>query len=809
MLKNYFKTAWRTIIKNKVSFAINIMGLSIGIAVCLIITLFILDEFSYDRYNEKADQMVRVTLKAKLGDEILRESSVPAPVAGTLKREFPEVVDATRISTTYGLQKVTYKENSIRRGKMVFVDPNFFELFTLPFLKGNPKTALSRPNTIILTNSQAEIYFGKENPLNKSIEIEGQGQYTVTGIIEEVPASSHFHFDLFASMKGNEDAKNQRWMNGSYTSYLLLEDGTELAQFEAKLPAIVEKYMGSQLNDALGMTYEEFLESGNEVGLYVQPLTDIHLYSDFTGTGDFEAGGDINTIYMFAAIALFMLLIACINFINLSTAGASKRVKEIGMRKILGSKKRQLIFQFLTESFIATVIAMVIGVLVLLVLLPYFNQLSDKSLEINNLLTPQTLLILTVLTLSISFMAGGYPAFFMSSFRPIQALKNKFLSGNSKGVRGGLVVFQFVISVSLIIGTLVVSQQMNYIQNKDVGYEREHLTVIRDAFLLGKDVPGFKNELLKNPSVKSITSSSFIPAGPTDNNMQMISLPTNTELLRRTYEFYIDEEYIPTLGMEIVEGRNFSKKLGSETNNVIINETAIEVFGLNENPIGQTLLKSTNLKGGRQKLNIIGVVKDFHSRSLHESIEPLMMLKSTNEVTGLIVKSKTADMSKLLSFMKNKWDFLGSGEIFDYAFLDHLYNETYIREQNMNVILRIFALLTIFVACLGLFGLVTFIAQKRLKEIGIRKVLGSSVSQIVSMLTIDFLKLILLSMLVAFPLGYYFMNKWLQNFAYRIEIEWWVFALAGLTTILIAFLTISYRSIKAALMNPVKSLRTE
>lgn len=809
MLKNYFKTAWRTIIKNKVSFAINIMGLSIGIAVCLIITLFILDEFSYDRYNEKADQMVRVTLKAKLGDEILRESSVPAPVAGTLKREFPEVVDATRISNTYGLQKVTYKENSIRKGKMVFVDPNFFELFTLPFLKGNPKTALSRPNTIILTNSQAEIYFGKEDPLNKSIEIEGQGQYTVTGIIEEVPANSHFHFDLFASMEGNEDAKNQRWMNGSYTSYLLLEDGTELAQFEAKLPAIVEKYMGSQLNDALGMTYEEFLESGNEVGLYVQPLTDIHLYSDFTGTGDFEAGGDINTIYMFAAIALFMLLIACINFINLSTAGASKRVKEIGMRKVLGSKKRQLIFQFLTESFIATVIAMVIGVLVLLVLLPYFNQLSGKSMEINNLLTPQTLLILTVLTLSISFMAGGYPAFFMSSFRPIQALKNKFLSGNSKGVRGGLVVFQFVISVSLIIGTLVVSQQMNYIQNKDVGYEREHLTVIRDAFLLGKDVSGFKNELLKNPSVKSITSSSFIPAGPTDNNMQMISLPTNTELFRRTYEFYVDEEYIPTLGMEIVKGRNFSKKLGSETNNVIINETAIEVFGLNENPIGQTLLKSTNLKGGRQKLNIIGVVKDFHSRSLHESIEPLMMLKSTNEVTGLIVKSKTADMSKLLSFMKNKWDFLGSGEIFDYAFLDHLYNETYIREQNMNVILRIFALLTIFVACLGLFGLVTFIAQKRLKEIGIRKVLGSSVSQIVSMLTIDFLKLILLSMLVAFPLGYYFMNKWLQNFAYRIEIEWWVFALAGLTTILIAFLTISYRSIKAALINPVKSLRTE
>lgn len=809
MLRNYFKTAWRTILKNKALFSINIIGLSLGIATCLAITLFVVDELSYDRFNEKADQMARVILKAKLGDEIIRESSVPAPVAATLVEEFPEVLDATRISNTYGLQKVTYKENTIRKGKMVFVDPNFFELFTLPLVKGDADSALSRPNTVVLTRNQAETYFGKEDPLNKVITIEDRGLYTVTGIIEEVPANSHFHFDLFASMEGNPDAKNQRWMQGSYTSYLLLAEGTDLNQFENKLPAIVKKYMGSQLEEGLGMTYEKFLETGNEVGLYLQPLKDIHLYSDFTGTGDFEAGGDINTVYMFSAIALFMLLIACINFMNLSTAGASKRVKEIGMRKVLGSRKGQLVGQFLTESLIAALIAMVIGFIILALALPYFNNLSGKSLEIDFLFSPQVVLALIGLTLLTSFLAGGYPAFFMSSFKPIQTLKNRFTTHGGKGIRSGLVVFQFVISVGLIIGTLVVGQQMDYIQNKDIGYNREQLIVVRDAFLLGNNVPAYKDELLNNPNVLNVSNSSFIPAGPTDNNMQMISPVHSTELKRRTNFYFVDEEYIPTMGMEIIAGRNFSKEFGADSTNVIINETAIKTFGLEGNPIGQTVLRSTDLEGGRERLNIIGVVKDFHARSLHEPIEPLMMMLSNNEVTGLIVKSKTADISSLIGNMRNKWESFGSGEIFDYAFLDELYNETYFKEQNMNSILRIFALLTIFVACLGLFGLVTFTAEQRFKEIGIRKVLGSSVPQIVGLLAKDFLKLILISMVIAFPLGYYLMGKWLQDFTYRIEMEWWVFALAGLMTLFIAFFTISYRSIQAANANPVKSLRAE
>jgi len=808
MFKNYLKIAWRNILKNKGLFSINILGLSLGIATCLAITLFVVDELSYDRYNEKGDQMARVILKAKLADEIIKEPFVPAPVAATLVREFSEVLDATRISTTYGLQKVTYNEKTIRKGKMAFVDSNFFELFTLPLLKGDAESALKKPNTIVLTTEQARAYFGNEDPLNKTIKIENRGLYTVTGIIDKVPENSHFHFDLFASMEGNKEANSQKWIQGSYWSYLLLADGTDLDQFEEKLQSIVKKYMVPQLEEGLGMTYEKFLKTGQEVGLYIQPLTDIHLRSNFSGASDFEPGGDINTVYMFSAIALFMLLIACINFMNLSTAGASKRVREIGLRKVLGSKKRQLVKQFLTEAFIATLVAMAIGVLLLVMALPYFNQLSGKSLEINTLFTSETLAALIGLTVLISFLAGGYPAFFMSSFKPVQALKNRFASSNSKGIRSGLVVFQFAISISLIIGTLVVSQQMAYIQNKDIGYEREQLIVIRDAYLLGKDAPAFKNELLNHPEVKSITSSSYIPAGPTDNNIHNIS-SHNTELKRRTNLYYVDEDYISTLGMEIVAGRNFSATLSAETNNVIVNEAAIKIFGLEENPIGQTLFRSTDLKGGREKLSIIGVVKDFHARSLHEPIEPLLMMMSTNEVASLMIKSKTAEAPTLLSFIEQKWNSFGSGETFDYAFLDELYNETYIKEQNMNVILRAFALLTILVACLGLFGLVTFTAEQRFKEIGIRKVLGSSVPQIVSLLSRDFLKLIFISMIIAFPIGYYFMDKWLQRFTYHIKIEWWLFVLAGLTTVLIAFLTISYRSIKAAVMNPVKSLRTE
>ncbi len=817
MIKNYFKIAWRTILKNRATFTINIVGLSLGITSCLLITLFVVDELSYDRFNENSDRMARVLLNAKMGDEIIKESTVMAPVARTFVEELPEVVDATRIVRAAERTKVTYNGNTLRKGKMAMADANLFQMFSLALIKGDPNTVLDRPRSVVLTQEQAKAYFGEEEPLDKTIQIhdigifapsgyvDNSGFYTVTGIMEQIPDNSHFHFDLIASMASNADADNQSWLSGSYHTYLLFAEGADLGGMEAKLSGITKKYMGPQLKKGLGMDYGEFLEAGNHVGFFMQPLTDIHLHSELSG--QLEQGGQAGTVYMFAAIALFMLLIACFNFMNLSTAGASKRLKEIGIRKVLGSDRKRLVTQFLTESFMATFLAMGIGLLLFLLALPYFNQLSGKSLTYDLLLNPRVMVALVGLTALVSLMAGGYPAFFMSSFKPIQALKNKFSFVGGKGVRSGLVVFQFAISISLIIGTLVVGRQMDFIQNKDLGYDREELIVVRDAGLLGNDFGPFREELRKDPRILNMTTSAFVPAGPTDTNGATLYSKRDPTQQLRTKVFNIDEEYLPTLGIKLLKGRNFSKDFGSEQNNIIINETAVKTFGLDGNPVGQTLVESTDLEGGRATLTIVGVVKDFHSRSLHEPIQPLLM--KYNPYYGLIVKAKAGDIADLIALMENRWKSFGSKEVFGYALLDELYNETYLRERNMNSILQYFSFLTIFVACLGLFGLVTFTAQQRFKEIGIRKVLGSSVPQIVVMLAKDFLKLVLISMLIAFPFGYYAMDKWLQGFAYSIDIDWWIFAVAGVVTVLIAFLTISFRSIKAALANPVQSLRME
>jgi putative ABC transport system permease protein len=817
MLKSYFIIAWRNILKNSGLFAINTIGLSLGIAACLTIALFVLDELSYDRYNEKADRIVRVVLNAKIGDEIIEESGVMAPVAGTMEREYAEVVTATRVLYESDRTKVTYEGETIRQGKLAFVDSNFFDVFTLPLIKGDARDALSRPGTVVLTREQAEAYFGTEDPLNKTIKIDdigvfgtmgytdASGLYTVTGIVDKFPDNSHMHFDLLVSMASNKDATNESWLSGSYHTYLLMREGTDIAQFESKLPEMTKKYMSSQLEVGLGMTFDRFLEIGNKVGLQLQPLSKIHLHSDLTG--EFEQGGNIDTVYIFSAIALFMLLIACINFMNLSTAGASKRIKEIGMRKVLGSGKIQLIIQFLTEAFFCVVFAMGLGVLIFYLSLPYFNNLAGKHFIFGQILNPQFLWILLLLTIVISLLAGGYPAFFMSGFKPLQALRNIFSSANSKGIRSGLVVFQFAISAVLIIASLVVSQQIDYIQTRDLGYNREGLMLIRDAGFLGKNLDAFKSELARDPRVLHITKSAFSPAGPTDNSQSMFSSSGKAEQKRRGYLYNIDEEYIATLGMELLEGRNFSIEFGNEEDNIIINQTAVRIYGLGSDAVGKTLIEATDNQGGTKILRIIGVIRDFNTRSLHEPIEPIIM--KYNPYYGLILRAKTADMPGLISSIEKHWENFGPSETFDYAFLDELYNETYLKEYNIHSILRIFAFLTIFVACLGLLGLVAYTTQQRFKEIGIRKVLGSSVAGIIGLLAKEFLKWIVISMVIAFPVGFWLMDKWLRDFAYHVDIKWWVFVLAGVSTLIIALITICIRSINVALMNPVDSLRTE
>ncbi|MEW7289337.1 ABC transporter permease [Aquimarina sp. 2304DJ70-9] len=804
MFKNHLKIAWRTLLKHRGLFAINIVGLGLGIASCLLMMLYVVDELSYDRFNKKADEIVRVVFRAKINGEEIKEAVVMPPVGKTLASEFPEVLQTTRIRNI-GNQKVSYQNTTYRNSRLAHVDPNFFEIFTLPVIKGNAVSPLKEPNTIVLTRKEAERYFGSvDAAIGKDIIVNDQDQsYKVTAVINEVPKNSHFHFDLFATMPKDGIATSNSWTNSYFHTYLVLQKGYDYKQLESKLPQVFQEHMGSQLQEELGVSYAEFTKE-NQLGLFLQPLTDIHLESDFAAVSELEPGGDIKYIYIFSIVAIFMLLIACINFMNLSTAAASKRAKEIGVKKVMGSGKRHLIYQFLIESFLATVLAMIFASMILWVSLPLFNALSSKELQLDYLFKPYILVALMAIIIVISLLAGSYPAFYLSSFKPITALKSKF-SGpvNTKNIRSGLVIFQFVISAGLIIATLVVDQQMNYIQNKDIGYNKDQMLVLRNTYLLNHNENAFKDQILKDARIANVTHSAFAPAGPTDNEMSGIFLGDTFQ--RRMFVYNIDERYIATMGMELVSGRNFSKEFGNEANNVIINERAAKVLGFDENAIEKTFIRDTNQ--GKQTLTIVGVIKDFHFKSLHKTIEPLIMLY--NPYGGLIVRAKTSDMSGIIATVEHNWNQLSTSEPLHYSLLDEAYNLTYIKEQKMGIILRVFALLTIFVACLGLFGLVTFTAEQRFKEIGIRKVLGSSVSQIIAMLSTDFLKPIGVSFLIAFPLGFYVMNKWLEDFAYRIEISWWIFILAGTITMIIAFLTIGWKSYRAASMNPVNSLRTE
>ncbi len=805
MFKNHIKIAWRTLLKHKSLFAINSIGLAIGIATALIIALFVIDEFSYDRFHKKAEQIVRVVFNAKINGEEIKEAVVMAPVGQTLKNEFPEVVQTTRIRNI-GNSKITYQNSSYRNSTLAYVDPNFLEVFTLPIIKGNTIAPLQKPNTLVVTKKQAKRYFGSTDAaIGKMVSLNNEeAVYEVTAVIEEMPKNSHFHFDVLASMNSREDAQSTSWTDSNFHTYLVLQKEYDYKLLEAKLPQILKKYMGPQVQEELGVSYNEFTKD-NQLGLFLQPITRIHLESDFVASSELEQGGDIKYIYIYSAVALFMLLIACINFMNLSTAAAAKRGKEIGVKKVLGSGKNNLIYQFLTEALLTTILAMILASVLVVCSLSFFNNVSGKELQWSYLLNPYTFIILTGLTVFIALLAGGYPAFYLSSFTPLTALKSKFSgTGNSKGIRSALVVFQFAISVTLIFATLIIEQQMSFIQNKKLGFYKDQILVLNESYLLGNNNTALKNEILKDARVANVSHSAFAPIGPSDNNMSGIFV--DNKFKRRMFVYNIDDNYIPTMGMELIAGRNFSKDYGADSGNVILNEKAVKVLGFEKDDVlGKTFIRDTN--HGKQQLTITGVVKDFHFKSLHQTIEPLLMLN--NPYGGLIIRAKTAQMAGLIKSIENTWNSFGSSEPFHYILLDQAYNQTYLTEQKMGNILTIFTILTIFVACLGLFGLVTFTAEQRFKEIGIRKVLGSTIPQIIAMLSADFIKLVFISFLIAFPLGFYFMNIWLQGFAYHTQIQWWVFVLAGGITVFIAFITIGWKSFKAASMNPIKSLRTE
>ena len=801
MLKNYFKTAWRNIRKNKLFSAINILGLSIGIALCYIIMLYVQDELSYDQFNIKADRIYRIAFNANINGGKILEGNVMPPVASTVKNDYPEVEEATRLNIN-GDTKITYNTKTFKESRLVLVDSNFFKVFTLPFIKGDPQTALTTPYTIVLTKEMANKYFNAEEPIGKTLKIDND-LFKVTGVINDIPVNSHFHFDFFVSLSNLPYARDPSWLSSGMFTYIVLKKGYDYKKLEAKFPGMVEKYMGPQIQRQMGLSLAQFRTKGNKLGFILQPLTSIHLYS--ATNFELEPGGNASYVYIFGGIAIFMLIVASINFINLSTASASKRAKEVGVRKVMGSGKLQLVKQFLSESLLLTMFALIIALVMVQLALPAFNNISGKHLSLD----VKPIIAFIALGLLVGIAAGIYPAFYLSSYKPIEVLKGKLAANNkSFGLRSSLVVFQFFISVNLIIGTIVVYQQMKYIQNKKLGYNKEQLLTITNSYTLGKNEQIYKQDLLKDPRVLNATVSGYKPAGPTNNNNALAYPEGHDDQIMKTVEYHVDENYIPTFGMQMAAGRNFSKDFATDSLAMVINESAAIAFGWGTtNSLGKIVIRENTDKGRKVPFHIIGVVKDFNFKSLHESIAPLLM--TLQPESGLIVKIKTADVAGLLADMKKQWDAYHTEEPFTYAFMDDLFNKTYATEQKTGSILNIFSVLTIFVACLGLFGLVTYTAEQRTKEIGIRKVLGASVTQVTQMLSKEFLKLVFIASCIAIPVAWWAMNKWLQSFAYRIHISWWVFLIAGFVALLIALVTVSFQAIKAAIGNPVKSLRTE
>ncbi|GAB3908108.1 ABC transporter permease [Larkinella knui] len=806
MLRSYFKIAWRNLVRNRAFSAINIIGLAIGLATCLLISLFVLNELSYDRFHAKANQIVRVVFRGTVQGGKMNEAHVMPPVARTLRADYPEVEEATRLRVG-GMPRFLIGDKLFNEERMAFVDSNFFRVFSFPLLQGNPKTALTQPNTVVLTKPTALKLFGREDVVGQTLQVKDSPTLlTVTGVMDEIPTNSHFHFDIFTSMASLPDGQSTSWMTSEFFTYLVLTKGYDYKQLEAKLPQVVEKYMGPQIEKAFGMNYALFRQKGNDLGLFLQPLTDIHLYSD--SGYQLEPAGNIQYVYLFGAVAVFVLLIASINFMNLSTAGASKRAKEVGIRKVMGSIRLELAGQFLIESILLTAIAMVVALALVYLTLPVFNSLSGKALKFNFVDAPWLLPGLLLFGLFVGILAGSYPAFFLASFKPVAVLKGRFSAGKTSiGLRSGLVVFQFFIAILLMVGTTVVYQQLDFIQHKKLGYDKDQVLVLSNTWALGPKEEVFRDLLLQDPRVVNVSHSGYLPAGPSNNNNFMVYGDNNSTQLVKTLRYDIDYNYIATLGMKMVAGRNFSKAYGTDSTGIILNETAAKLFGWNEKATGHTITH-LDREGVSPTYRVVGVVKDFHFRSLHEKITPLVMVLAKTNGT-MIVKVKTRELGGLLTSIKKQWAAFKPDQPFSYSFLDERFMQTYEAEQKIGKILGIFSGLTIFVACLGLLGLAIFTAEQRTKEIGVRKVLGASIGSIVGLLSREFVKLVLIAIVLASPIAWYAMNQWLQAFEYRIAVEWWMFVLAGFLAIAVALLTISFQSIKAALMNPVSSLRGE
>ncbi len=805
MLNSYLKTTARNLKKNKIFSFVNIAGLAIGVSCFILIALFITDELTFDSFNKNADRIFRVNAHYKIGENRFNLANSPVPLASTLASEYPEIEKTVRIRQDANIY-VKKDNDYIKEEKFFYADSTLFEIFTINFVQGNPVTALQQPNSIVLTTKTAEKYFGSKNPMGERVVLSNGKEFLVTGVVKPVPHNSQFEFDFIASYNTLPQSKETNWFGSFVHTYVLTRNGITAKELNSKIFSVTEKHLSPITKAAFGLNYKEFIAKGNDLSFVFVPLKSIHLYSKVFN--EFKEPGSIETVYLFSAIAIFILIIACINFINLSTAKSTQRANEIGMRKVLGSNKIQLVQQFLTESVLLCFIAVLFSIMIVEYALPYFNELTDKHLSLNLLGNVFTIPAILIFTILLGIAAGIYPALLLASSKYLLILKSKSSSNkNSRLLRKGLVVFQFATSIILFVGTFVIYSQMQYIKNKNLGFNKNQVLVIKNISDLGSQQFAFVNTIRQNSNIlnaslseglpdHSLTANIFRKEGQGEENQTLVVIP-------------VDYNFLNTYQIKMKEGRFFSKDITTDSAALVLNETAVKKLNITD-PLNSGLIYNHGEEGQSYKLKIIGVTKDFHLQSLKDEIRPAaFILLNEPEANFLSVKISSHNISETIKYLSTKWKDFGQLKPMEYSFFDEYFNDAYKSEIQSEKVFTIFAVLAVIVACLGLFGLATFTAEQRTKEIGVRKVLGATITNIVSMLSKEFLILVALANIIAWPAAYFIMKNWLDEFAYKTSIGISIFILSGLLVLAIALIAVSYQSIKAAIANPVKSLRYE
>jgi putative ABC transport system permease protein len=810
MFGNFFKIAFRNIIRHRSYVFINVLGLSIGIACSIIIVLFILQELSYDKFNDKYKRIYRVYLSGKIGAQEMEAAWTAPPTAAAFVNEIPEIVEAVRMDE-WGETVVKFEDKSFLEKHLMLADSSFFNIFSIPLLQGDPSTALAKSHTVVLTRETAQKYFGNEDPVGKMIKLNTDTTlFTITGIIDNVPVNAHFEFDLLASFRTHYSANDEFWLSNNVYTYVLLKEGASPEEVEAKMQTVLIKYIGPQLEQALGISLDEFAAAGNRYGLYLQPLEDIHLNPHIQH--GLKPSNDKKYIYIFALIAFFIILLAAINYMNLSTARSANRSREVGLRKVVGSTKRLLVQQFLLESVVLTLISLMIAVIIVEYTLPLINNYAQLQLSINYFGKWYIIPLLILLAVTIGVLSGLYPSVFMAAFRPVQILSGKLKQGMSSGmVRSILVVLQFFISILIIVCTIIIYRQIQYMLNKDLGFDKEHLLVIRRPDALGIDkIKVFRQEIEKYPGVISSTNSTSVPGYPNSNNGFLIEgrSSENTVLINVNWTDY---DYFDTYKLKLDKGRYLSEEFATDTAAAVINESAVRVFEL-DNPLETRLMQPIRTADKWLYLKVVGVVKDFNFQTLHDSISPHVFLyKPPSWGWGgyITVRISPENIDQTVNNIEQTWDKFTANDPLQYFFLDDEFNNIYREERRTGKLSLGFAVLSVFIACLGLFGLTSFAAEQKTKEIGVRKVLGSSIFKIIMLFIREIVILIMISTALALPLAFFIMRGWLQNFYYRVSLSPFEFVASFLIAVIIALITVFYTVLMAASRNPVKSLQYE